>query len=209
MIVDPEHASYKDCYKLMIGSVVPRPIAFVSTMSADGHLNLAPFSYFTAITSSPPTICFAPGRRGPDGTRKDTLVNIEATGEFVVNVVTEAIGAAMNETAADFPPDIDEFDVAGLTPAASRVVAPPRVAESPINMECKVYDILHIGPDGTGGGALVIGEIVMFHIADELHDDGRIKIHDLKPLGRLAGTEYTTLGSIISMKRKAYPPNNS
>jgi flavin reductase (DIM6/NTAB) family NADH-FMN oxidoreductase RutF len=209
VIIDPKKVSYKERYKLMVGSVVPRPIAFVSTVSADGQPNLAPFSYFTAITSDPPTICFAPGRRASDGERKDTLSNIEATGEFVVNVVTESIGQAMNDTAVDYPADTNEFEVVNLTPAASRIVRPPRVEESPINMECKLYQIVSIGPSRQGGGALVIGEIVMFHIADELYDDGRVKIHELKPLGRLAGTEYTTLGRIISMKRKPYQPKSS
>lgn len=201
MIIDPGSATYKDCYRVMIGSVVPRPIAFVSTLSPDGKRNLAPFSYFTAVSSVPPTLCFAPGRRSSDGERKDTLRNIEATGEFVVNVVTEAIGEAMVKTALDYSMDIDEFEIAGLTPVPSSVVRPPRVAESPINMECKVYDILQIGPEARGGAALVVGEVVMFHVADELLEDGRIKIAELRPLGRLSGDDYTTLGKILSMKR--------
>jgi flavin reductase (DIM6/NTAB) family NADH-FMN oxidoreductase RutF len=209
MLIDPNDVSYKERYKLMIGTVVPRPIAFVSTISPQGDLNLAPFSYFTAITADPPTICFAPGRRSSDGDRKDTLGNIEATGEFVVNVVTETIGQAMVSTAVDFPPGTNEFEIADLTPVPSRVVKPPRVGESPINMECKLYQVIPIGPEGPGGGALVIGEIVMFHIADELYDDGRIRIEDLKPLGRLAGHDYTTLGKIVSIKRKAHRPKES
>jgi flavin reductase (DIM6/NTAB) family NADH-FMN oxidoreductase RutF len=201
MMIDPQKVSYRDRYKLLVGSVVPRPIAFVSTISPDGRPNLAPFSFFTAITADPPTVCFAPGRRSTDGERKDTLRNIEATREFVVNVVTEEIGQAMHDTAGDFPPGTNEFDVADLTAVKSRVVKPPRVKESPLNMECKLYQIVPIGPERAGGGALVIGEIVMFHVADELYDNGRVKVHDLKPLGRLAGTEYTTLGKIISMTR--------
>lgn len=208
MIIDPKKASRKDCYKLLVGSVVPRPIAFVSTLSADGQPNLAPFSYFTAVSANPPTICFAPGRRSADGERKDTLGNIEATGEFVVNVVTEAIGPAMNETAVDFPPETNEFEVAGLTPVPSQVVKPPRVQESPINMECKLYDVVAVGPPRHGGAALVIGEVVMFHIADELYDGGRIKVLELEPLGRLSGDDYTSLGKIISLKRKPYPPKS-
>ena len=206
MIIDPKQVTYKDCYKLMIGSIVPRPIAFVSTRSSEGKRNLAPFSYFTAITSSPPTICISPGRRPDDGERKDTLRNIEETGEFVVNIVTESIAEAMNEAATDFPPEIDEFEMAGLTPAPSQMIKAPRIAESPINMECKVYKVLHIGPEGVGGGALVIGEIVLFHIDNDIYKDGRIDIHKLKPLGRLAGSEYTTLGRIINMKRRKSEP---
>ena len=207
MIIDPAEVSYTDCYKLMIGSIVPRPIAFVSTLSADGVRNLAPFSFYTGITASPPTICFAPGRRGGGG-RKDTLANVEATGEFVVNVVTEAIAEPMNDTATDFPPGIDEFEVVGLTPEASQIVKPPRVAESPINMECKLYDVIHINREQPGGGSLVIGEIVLFHVDDALVKNGRIDIPEIKPLGRLAGTEYTTLGRVISLERKPYGPKS-
>jgi flavin reductase (DIM6/NTAB) family NADH-FMN oxidoreductase RutF len=206
MRIDPAQNTYKENYKLMIGSIVPRPIAFVSTLSEDGQPNLAPFSYFTAITSDPPTICFSPSYRPlPGGEHKDTLHNIEATGEFVVNVVTEELGPAMNETAVDFPAGTNEFEVAGLTAASCEVVKVPRVAESPISMECKLYEVHHIGPKGVGGGALVIGEIVMFHVDDALYDDGRIDIARLKPLGRLAGTEYTTLGQIISLQRGVEP----
>jgi flavin reductase (DIM6/NTAB) family NADH-FMN oxidoreductase RutF len=208
MIIDPNNITHGERYKLMVGSIVPRPIAFVSTVSADDEPNLAPFSYFTAITSDPPTICFAPGRRSSDGERKDTLSNIEATGEFVVNVVNEAIGQPMVETAVDYPAGTNEFEVSGLTPAPSRIVKPPRVKESPINMECKLHQVVPIGPQQPGGGALVIGEIVMFHVADDMYEEGRINIHKLKPLGRLAGTEYTTLGKIISMKRKPHQPKS-
>lgn len=206
MILDPEQASARDAYKLMIGAIVPRPIAFVSTLAADGVPNLAPFSFFTAITANPPTLCFAPGRRSSDGTRKDTLANIEETGEFVVNVVTEAIGPQMNEAATDFPPELNEFEYAKLTPVPSRVIAPPRVAESPINMECELDRILHFGSDGPGGAALVIGRIVLFHVDDDLYKAGRIDIERLRPLGRLAGADYTTLGKIVSLKRKKYQP---
>jgi flavin reductase (DIM6/NTAB) family NADH-FMN oxidoreductase RutF len=208
MIIDPKKVSNRERYALLVGGVVPRPIAFVSTMSPEGRPNLAPFSFFTAITSDPPTVCFAPGRRSSDGDRKDTLRNIEATGEFVVNVVTEEIGQAMHDTAGDYPPGTNEFEVADLTPVRSHVVKPPRVKESPLNMECTLYQIVPIGPDSAGGGALVIGEIVMFHVADEIYENGRIKIHELNPLGRLAGTEYTTLGRIISMTRKPHQPKS-
>jgi flavin reductase (DIM6/NTAB) family NADH-FMN oxidoreductase RutF len=206
MMIDPKRKGYKDCYKLMIGSILPRPIAFVSTLAPSGTLNLAPFSYFTAISADPPTICFSPGRRHSDGRPKDTLVNIEAGGEFVVNVVTESIVHQMNETAVDYPPEIDEFEIAGLTPVASQIVAPPRIKESPINMECTLYRVIDIGPKRAGGGSLVIGEVVMFHVADELYADGKIDVGKLKPIGRLAGNEYTTLGNRISIARKQHEP---
>lgn len=192
----------------MTGSIVPRPIAFVSTISSDGDLNLAPFSYFAAICAEPPTLCFAPGRRSSDGERKDTLINIEATGEFVVNTVTEGLGRAMVATAAEYSAQRNEFEVARLTPVPSHIVKPPRVKESPITMECKLHQVIPIGSGGVGGGDLVIGEIVMFHIADELYDEGRINIHKLKPLGRLAGAEYTTLGKIVSLQVDVQHPDN-
>jgi len=206
MIIDPTKQTQRENYKLMIGSILPRPIAFVATISASGRLNLAPFSFFTGITSQPPTICFAPSRRAEDGGKKDTLRNIEETGEFVVNVVTEAIATQMNETATEFPPEVDEFTASGLTPIPSQIVRPPRVKESPINMECKLYRTIDIGPEAAGGGTLVIGEIILFHIADELYHEGRIDTERLRPLGRLAGSDYTTLGKRISMERKKYQP---
>lgn len=206
MMIDPKNQQRKDIYKLMIGSIVPRPIALVSTISSDGILNLAPFSFFTGVTSRPPTICFAPERRPADGEKKDTLLNIEATGEFVVNVVTEEIVVQMNEAATDYPREFDEFAMSGLTPEPSRIVVPPRVKESPINMECKLSQVVEIGPKDSGGAALVIGEIVMFHVADELIDNGRIDATALNPIGRLAGSEYAALGKRISLKRKKYKP---
>ena len=206
MIIDPQKISTKDRYKIMVGSIVPRPIAFVSTIATDGTRNLAPFSYFMAISADPPTLCFAPGRRA--GKPKDTQSNVEATGEFVVNVVTEEMGPGMNLTAGNYPAGTDEFEEAGFTPEPSRVVQPPRVKESPISMECKLHQVVPIGGP-TSGASLVIGEIVMFHVADELYNDGRIDIRTLKPLGRLAGTEYTTLGKIVSLEKEPHQPKGS
>jgi flavin reductase (DIM6/NTAB) family NADH-FMN oxidoreductase RutF len=200
MIIDPRDTPYQDCYRIMVGSIVPRPIALVSTVSRSGARNLAPFSYFTAVSSKPPTLCFCPGRRHPGGGRKDTLENVEATGEFVVNVVTVAMAERMNLTAADYPPEVDEFDVSGLTPVPSDRVAPFRVKESPIQLECKLDRVVEIGEPSAGGAALVIGEIVLFHIADEVFTDGRIDIGKLDPLARLSGGDYAELGRRISMK---------
>ena len=204
MIINPAEQTVKDNYKLLIGTIIPRPIAFVSTQSPGGQNNLAPFSFFTAITSQPPTICFAPALRGRDGQKKDTLRNIESIGEFVVNIVTEDIAVQMNETATDFPPEVDEFAYTGLTPLPSQVVKPPRVKESPINMECKLYKIVPVGPRAAGGGALVIGEVVLFHVADHLIKDFRIDHELLRPVGRLAGKEYTTLGKRFVLERKPF-----
>ncbi len=204
MTIDPKKQSYKENYKLMIGSIVPRPIAFVSTVSGAGIYNVAPFSFFTGITSKPPTVCFAPTRRGTDGAVKDTLQNIRDTGAFVINIVNEDIVEAMNNAATEFPPEYDEFSETGLTPAASERVAAPRVAESPINMECTLMHELEIGPAEPGGGFLVIGEIVLFHIRDDLLRNGRIDTAGLNPVGRLAGAEYTKLGERFTLTRKPF-----
>lgn len=202
MIVDPAQASASDIYRVMIRCIVPRPIAWVSTISPDGIANLAPFSFFTGVTTRPPTICFAPGRRPQSGERKDTLRNVEETGEFVVNMVSDDLADRMNTTSVDYPPEVDEFSEAGVTPLASQIVRPPRVAESPVSFECRRYDIIHVGEDGPGGGALVIGEIVMIHIDDRVLNDGKVDPALLRPLGRLGGREYTKLGERFIMERR-------
>jgi flavin reductase (DIM6/NTAB) family NADH-FMN oxidoreductase RutF len=181
---------YPDIYKLMIGSIVPRPIAFISTMSMDGIRNLAPFSFFNGVCSNPPTVLFSTVVRA-DGKHKDTLNNVEATGEFVVNIVSEDFATAMNATSADFPPDVDEFAESGLTPIPSTVVKPARVKESRINMECKVSQIVRFNADQPGGGVTVFGNILVFHIADELFDNFRIDPDKLQAIGRMGGPTYT------------------
>ncbi len=202
MIIDPAKQDRTANYKLIIGSILPRPIAFVSTTDSQGTPNLAPFSFFTGVTAEPPTVCFAPLRRFSDGQEKDTLQNIRLTGEFVVNVVTETIVEQANDTAVEYPPGVSEFTKTGLTPVVCEVVAVPRVKESPISMECRLVQIVDVGVAGAGGGSLVIGEVVRFHVADELIDQGRIDTGALQPVGRLAGAEFTTLGRRFSLERK-------
>lgn len=204
MIIDPQKQSYQENYKLMIGSIVPRPIAFISTRSPAGVANLAPYSFFSGVTSNPPTICFAPSRKSPDGAKKDTLINIEATGEFVVNMVSTALVRQMNEAATDFPYEVSEFAEAGLTEAPAERVKAPRVAESKINIECRLMQIVEIGPAEPGGGFLVIGEIILFHIADEIIKNGRIDSSLLDPVGRLGGMDYCRLGERFALARKPY-----
>ena len=189
MVIDPKSTEPFNIYKLLIGSILPRPIAFVSTMGADGIYNLAPFSFFTAVSANPPAIAFAP-MLSLEGKRKDTLNNAERLGEFVVNVVSEDIVRPMNETSADFPPEIDEFEVSGLTPIPSDLVAVPRVKESHIAMECKLRQIVEMSSLPMGG-SLVIGEVVRFHVDDEYIDNFRIDVDKLKPIGRMAGFTYT------------------
>ena len=190
-------------YKLMIGCVVPRPIAWVSTVDAEGVANLAPFSYFMAITHDPPTIAFSSSPRatyaGAPG-KKDTLRNVEVTREFVVNLVDDALAEQMNVTSGDYPPEVDEFVQAGLVIAPSVRVKAPRVAAAPINMECHLQQII---PIGNLPSNLVIGRIVHLHLRDDVYDPagGRIDMHRLRPVGRLAGNLYTHVHDIFEMKR--------
>jgi len=205
MIIDPAEATASEVYAVMIRCIIPRPIAWVSTISSEGVANLAPFSFFTGVTTRPPTVCFVPGRRPRSGERKDTLQNVEETGEFVVNFVSDDLSERMNTTAIDYPPEVDEFNEAGVTPAPSRIVQVPRVAESPVSFECRRYDVVHVGEDGPGGGAIVIGEIVMIHVDDRVLTDGKVDPALLRPLGRLGGLEYARLGERFVMKRESYP----
>lgn len=189
MIIDPAATEPRYIYKLMVGAIVPRPIAFVSTVSVDGILNLAPFSYFTACSANPPAVCFSPSFRR-DGAKKDTLQNIEATGEFVVNVVSEEFAAQMNATSAEFPPEVDEFAASGLTPIPSDLVKPPRVRESHIHMECRLLQVVYVSTKPLGG-SLVIGEVLRFHVDDAIIRDYAINPAKLRPIGRMGGSTYT------------------
>lgn len=199
--IDPADNANQDNYKLLIGSILPRPIAFVSTRSADGALNLAPFSFFTGVCSNPPTLLFCPMVRGSDGQRKDTLLNIEETGEFVVNVVSEDIVERMNRTAAEVPRQVSEFDLSGLTPAPSITISPPRVLESPVSMECRLQRIIPVGAGDIGSGAVVLGTILQFHIRADLYENGRIDTTGLKPVSRLAGAFYAPVREMFELAR--------
>ncbi len=205
MIIDPQTLTHQDRYKLLNGSVVPRPIAFVSSMDAQGELNLAPFSFFNVVGSSPMSVVFSVMRRGPEALKKDTLRNIEETGEYVVNIVNEPLVERMNVTSADFPHGVNEFEEAGLTPLPSEVVRPARVAESPINMECKLIQTVEVG-NGPGGGTLIIGEVLRFHVWDELYDKGRIDPEKLQAVGRMAGATYARTTDRFDLARPVYQP---
>jgi flavin reductase (DIM6/NTAB) family NADH-FMN oxidoreductase RutF len=198
--IDPAATDARNIYKLMVGAIVPRPIAFVSTISADDVLNLAPFSFFTAISANPPVVCFCPMVRGSDGGSKDTLCNIESTGEFVVNIVSEELAARMNTCSAEFPPSVDEFEVSGLTPVASEMVRPPRVAESRIQMECRMLQVVHVSPRPLGG-SLVIGQVLLFHVGDEIIDNFRIDPDRLRAIGRMGGPSYVRTTDRFDMER--------
>jgi len=197
MIVDPASVPGVECYKLLIGSIVPRPIAFVSTISTDGVYNLAPFSFFNAICGEPPAVCFSPTHRNPP---KDTLANVRATREFVVNIVSEDIAEKMNLCSGEYAPVVDEFTVSGLTPVASDLVGPPRVGESRVSMECKLLQIVDISTRPMGG-SLVIGEVIRFHIDDAIIDHFRIDPDKLRAIGRMGGTEYARTRDRFEMIR--------
>jgi|TARA_B110000263_G_scaffold60611_2_gene52069 flavin reductase (DIM6/NTAB) family NADH-FMN oxidoreductase RutF len=205
MHIDPKGQSFQDNHKLMIGSIVPRPIAFVSTKSTNGILNLAPFSYFNGVCSKPPTIMFAPARRGYDGLTKDTLNNIRDTKEFVVNLVSEEIVEPMVACATDYDKEIDEFKISKLTPVDSHKISSPRVKESKVSYECELHTIVEIGKAEPGAGFVVIGTIVMFHIEDDVYKDGRIDLKALNPIGRLAGNSYTRVFDNFKVIRQTKP----
>ncbi len=189
MIIRPEGVNARDLYKLMIGTVVPRPIAWVSTISRDGVRNLAPYSFFNAVSADPPVVCFAPARKPAGDQRKDTLRNIEDTGEFVVNIVSGALAEAMNQTAAEVGPEVDEFELAGVTPEAASVVSAPMVLEAPAKLECRVKQILPMG-DRPTSGILVLGDVVCFHYAEGLVENYRVDPEKLDAVGRMGGMSY-------------------
>lgn len=197
---DPGDHSPQQIYKLLVGSVVPRPIAFVSTTDTNGIRNLAPFSFFTVASANPPVLCFCVAGRAKDMQRKDTLRNIEETGEFVVNIVSEEFGEQMNKTAAEVAPEVDEFALAGLTPLASELVRPPRVAESHVQMECRLRQVLRLS-DEPAGGNLVLGDVLRFHVRQSMVEDFRIDPSKLNALGRMAGSTYVRTHDRFDMER--------
>lgn len=183
MNIDPAAHSASHNYKLLTNIVVPRPIAWVGSTSPEGVVNLAPFSFFNAIGSDPLLIMISVAHNS-DGSLKHTGRNILANGEFVVNLVTEDLMAAMNLTAADFPEDVSEMAAAGLAPAPSLKIGTPRVAASPAAMECRLHSTLPIG-----GYTVIVGEVLMFHVNDALVDD-KHHIHGLFPVGRMGSPSW-------------------
>jgi flavin reductase (DIM6/NTAB) family NADH-FMN oxidoreductase RutF len=197
---DPADHSPGDIYKLMIGAVVPRPIALVSSVDEANVRNLAPFSYFTACSSNPPVVVFCPILRPLPPTAKDTLRNIMATREFVVNIVSEEFVERMNATAATVGPEVDEFALSGLTPIASDLIKPARVAESHVQMECRLLQIVQVS-DKPGGGSLVLGEVMRFHVDQGLIENFRIDPDKLRAVGRMAGSTYVRTTDRFELER--------
>jgi flavin reductase (DIM6/NTAB) family NADH-FMN oxidoreductase RutF len=204
MEIAPDALPRNSIYKILIGSVVPRPIGWISTVNASGQPNLAPFSFFNVVCSSPPTVLFCPMIRSTDGNTKDTLNNVKATGEFVVNIVSEELASSMVATSVEIAADVNEFELTGLATSPSVAVRPPRVAESPIHFECKVSQIVEVG-NQPGGGSVILGEIVHLHVDKRvLIGEDKIDLAALKPIGRLAGSAYTRVTDLFEMVR---PPS--
>jgi flavin reductase (DIM6/NTAB) family NADH-FMN oxidoreductase RutF len=201
MNVRPDELPYRELYRILITAVVPRPIAWVSTLN-DGQLNLAPFSFFNAISAKPPLLGFAPSHRKVEdrAVPKDTLHNVRENGEFVVNMVTFAAAEAMNLTSGEYERSVDEFALAKLTTRPSQVVRPPQVAESPVSFECKLNRIIDFGTE-PGNSSLVIGEIVSVYLAEEVLTDGRLDADSLDLIGRMGGTQYSRTRQRFDMER--------
>lgn len=202
MQFDPKELEQSAIYKLLTGSVIPRPIGWISTIDEEGINNLAPFSYFNILGDDPPHVMFS--TRRDNNSNKDTLNNVLANKQFVVNMVTENVVEAMNTTASSVASDIDEFQLAKVTPIPSVLVKPMRVKESPIHFECEMVHHYFLEDHNQGGACVVIGRIVMMHFDDKvLLDDYKINMENYKPVSRLAGSNYSKIGEIFSIKRNS------
>jgi flavin reductase (DIM6/NTAB) family NADH-FMN oxidoreductase RutF len=206
MIVRPAELPHNELYGIILNSVAPRPIAWVSTVSASGRHNLAPFSFFNAVCIDPPLLAFAPGFRPPmqpnanHGEAKDTLRNIRETQEFVVNVVTYDLAEAMNVTSGEYDPSVNEFELAKLSQEPSKIVRPSRVAESPVSFECKLHQILEFSPAPTSS-SLVIGQVVSIYLDESHMKDGKLDRDSLDLIGRMGGIQYTRTKERFEMVR--------
>ncbi len=188
--IDPQTLDPVDVQRILTSGVAPRPIALVSTRSSQGKANLAPFSFFNAFGSQPPVIAFSPARRGRDGTLKDTYRNLMDTKECVVHAVTYEMAEQMNLASTEYPGEVDEFVKSGFTKKQSKLVQPHRVKESPFHMECKMLQMIHLG-EGKGSGNLAVCEVVAFHVAKKLMQDGRVAGQEIDHIGRNGGSWYT------------------
>jgi flavin reductase (DIM6/NTAB) family NADH-FMN oxidoreductase RutF len=200
MDFDPASVSPSDFYRVLIHLITPRPIAWISTVSPAGVVNLAPFSFFNGVAAMPPTVVFSAVNHR-DGRKKDTVVNVEANGEFVVNMASFDLRDAVNATAQDLPYDQSELDRAGLTAVSSARVRPPRVAQARAHLECVLHQIVTVG-DGPLAANLVIGRVVLAHVADSALDgNGRVDPRALDTIGRMGGDDYARTTDLFSLPR--------
>jgi len=199
--LDAATAPWQELYRRLVEVVVPRPIALVSTVDEEGRSNLAPFSFFTVVSSNPPCLAFAPQRSGRTGELKDTLLNVQATGEFVVAAVTEELAAKVNSAAAHLPRGASEFEHAGLTRGKASRVHAPLVVESPVNVECRLVEVRTYG-DGPGAGSLVVGEIMVLHLLPALLDEsGHVAAERLRAVGRMGGELWVRTRETFELSR--------
>lgn len=196
--IDPKQNSERDNYKLLIGSIIPRPIAFVTTQSEDEIVNGAPFSYFNIVSSNPPMVSLAIQR--PGGRVKDTARNIYGNQQFVVHIVDDENVAKINETAASLPAAESEIELANLTLVPSEYISVPGVKEAKVRMECRLIQAIPFGEEEPGSD-LFIGEVVRFHVDEAIYENGRIDPKGLNAISRLAGSSYATIGNIFSIER--------
>jgi flavin reductase (DIM6/NTAB) family NADH-FMN oxidoreductase RutF len=192
--IDPASISTYEMYKLMTSAIVPRPIALVSSISKGGMINLAPFSYFSGVSSNPPCLMISVARGRGERQKKDTLINIEETGEFVVNISSQFMAEPLVYTSFPFAPEVNEAKEAGFGLLDSDIVRAPRVKESPIHFECKVYKSVDIGDNKLGSTVAIFGEIVKAHVDKEVYsDDFNLDISKIKPIARLGGKDYSVV----------------
>ena len=195
MQIDPAALSPRDSYRLMISCIAPRPIAFVTTLSRDGVTNLAPFSFFNGVTSDPPVISIAVATKR-DGSKKDTWRNAEETGEFVVNIVVPELMDGVIVGARELPHNVSELDLSGLRTLPSARVKPPRLADSPVNLECTLLKVVEVEETG-----LILGRVVMVHAKDEVLDGGRVDPRRLTFVGRMGDDLYCRVTDLFERKR--------
>jgi flavin reductase (DIM6/NTAB) family NADH-FMN oxidoreductase RutF len=198
MQIDIATASPGRAYRMLISVIVPRPIAFVSSLSASGERNLAPFSFFMGVGSHPLSLAISVIRR--QGALKDTAANILETKEFVVNSATEELAERVNQASGDYHRGLDEFEITGLTPVSCERVRPPRVAESPVSLECRLYGSMVVGEE-PNAAHLLVGEVVYAHVRDDLFEDAMVNAEKLRPVARLGANLYATLGRVFAQDR--------
>lgn len=206
MDINPTSLSSGEIYKILSGSVLPRPIAWVSTLDTSGKINLAPFSFFTVASVNPPVLCFSP-LISDNKLEKDTLRNILQTGEFIINVVSYDLVEQMNQTSAPYPAGVNEFMKAGVTPSPSTAISAPGVKEALIRFECTLNQILPFGLEPMAGN-LILGDICHIHLHPDVYKNGKVDCEVLDPVGRLSGIQYSTIRDHFEIKRPTVLPSD-